>query len=106
MTSNLSSIISDPDILLELEPEELAGVVLEFFNSIPNVENKNILHPEAFCNDHGLKGYPEEYREGVKSPISSLLFKISIVDRVKKQILKDKQFRNKVAGIKKIINKS
>ncbi len=30
----------------------------------------------------------------------------SIVDRVKKQILKDKQFRNKVAGIKKIINKS
>ena len=29
-----------------------------------------------------------------------------IVDRVKKQILKDKQFRNKVAGIKKIINKS
>jgi chromosomal replication initiation ATPase DnaA len=30
----------------------------------------------------------------------------SIVDRVKKQILKDKQFRNKVAGIKKIISKS
>ena len=30
----------------------------------------------------------------------------SIVDRVKKQILKDIQFRNKLAGIKKIINKS
>jgi hypothetical protein len=30
----------------------------------------------------------------------------SIVDRVKKQILKDKQFRNKVARIKKITNKS
>ncbi len=30
----------------------------------------------------------------------------SIVDRVKKQILKDKQFRNKVARIKKIINRS
>ena len=30
----------------------------------------------------------------------------SIVDRVKKQILKDKQFRNKLAGIKKIISKS
>jgi len=30
----------------------------------------------------------------------------SIVDRVKKQILKDKQFRNKVEGIKKIISKS
>jgi len=28
------------------------------------------------------------------------------VDRVKKQILKDKQFRNKVKGIKKIISKS
>ncbi len=31
---------------------------------------------------------------------------ISIVDRVKKQILKDKQFRNKLVGIKKIIRKS
>jgi hypothetical protein len=30
----------------------------------------------------------------------------SIVDRVKKQILKDEQFRNKLAGIKKIICKS
>jgi hypothetical protein len=30
----------------------------------------------------------------------------SIVARVKKQILKDQQFRNKVAGIKKIIKKS
>jgi len=30
----------------------------------------------------------------------------SLVDRVKKQILKDKQFRNKLAGIKKIISKS
>ncbi len=30
----------------------------------------------------------------------------SMVDRVKKQILKDKQFRTKVAGIKKIITKS
>ncbi len=30
----------------------------------------------------------------------------SIVVRVKKQILKDKQFRNKVEGIKKIISKS
>ncbi len=30
----------------------------------------------------------------------------SIIDRVKKQILKDKQFRNKVEGIKKIIRKS
>jgi hypothetical protein len=30
----------------------------------------------------------------------------SIVDRVKKEILKDKQFRSKLAGIKKIISKS
>ena len=30
----------------------------------------------------------------------------SIVDRVKKQTLKDKQFRNKLAGIKKTISKS
>ena len=30
----------------------------------------------------------------------------SIVDRVKKQIVKNTQFRNKVAGIKKTISKS
>ena len=30
----------------------------------------------------------------------------SIVDRVRKQLLKDKEFRNKVAGIKKTISKS
>jgi hypothetical protein len=30
----------------------------------------------------------------------------SIVDRVKKQVLKDKQFRNKVERIKKSISKS
>ena len=30
----------------------------------------------------------------------------SIVDRVKKQLLKDRQFRNNVEKIKKLINKS
>ncbi len=45
----------------------------------------------TICNEFGLK---KDSSAG------------SIVDRVKKQILKDKQFRNKVAGIKKIINKS
>jgi hypothetical protein len=43
------------------------------------------------CNEFGLK---KDSSAG------------SIVDRVKKQILKDKQFRNKEAGIKKIINES
>ncbi len=45
----------------------------------------------TICNEFGLKKDSSA---------------VSIVDRVKKQILKDKQFRNKVAGIKKIINKS
>ncbi len=45
----------------------------------------------TICNEFGLK---KDSSAG------------SIVDRVKKQILKDKQFRNKLAGIKKIISKS
>jgi hypothetical protein len=45
----------------------------------------------TICNEFGLK---KDSSAG------------SIVAKVKKQILKDKQFRNKVAGIKKIINKS
>ena len=45
----------------------------------------------TICNEFGLK---KDSSAG------------SMVGRVKKQILKDKQFRNKVAGIKKIINKS
>jgi len=39
---------------------------------------------------------------GLKKDISTG----SMVDRIKKQILKDKQFRNKVTRIKKIISKS
>ena len=45
----------------------------------------------ALCKEFGLK----------KDSSSG-----SIVDRVKKQIVKDTQFRNKVAGIKKTISKS
>ena len=48
-------------------------------------------------------------RNGLYVMGSNLLLALSfgsIVDRVKKQILKDKQFRNKVSGIKKILSKS
>ncbi len=45
----------------------------------------------TICNEFGLK---KDSSAG------------SIIDRVKKQILKDKQLRNKLAGIKKIISKS
>ncbi len=45
----------------------------------------------TICNEFGLK---KDSSAG------------SIVDRVRKQILKDKQFRNKLAGINKIISKS
>ena len=53
-----------------------------------------------------VEGLPASIFEGLDPLLKKDSSAGSIVDRVKKQLLKDKQFRNKLAGIKKIISKS
>ncbi|MEE8571429.1 MAG: hypothetical protein V3S97_10670 [Candidatus Bathyarchaeia archaeon] len=60
---SIQSIIPDPEALLALEPEELAGVILEYFNSIS--DRSSDLNRYNFTLPHTVRGYPKEYRESI-----------------------------------------
>ena len=62
----VEQILPDPETLLTLEPEELAGVVMEHFNSLPSNERWSI-HPENFVNPNAspVNRYPQDYQDRV-----------------------------------------
>jgi uncharacterized protein (TIGR02391 family) len=64
MAGSIYSLISDPEALLALEPEELGGVVLEHLNSLSEDEQRQINR-----YNFGLPGryekYPPEYRDKI-----------------------------------------
>lgn len=60
---SIQSIIPDPEALLALEPEELAGVILEYFNSIS--DRSSDLNRYNFTLPHTVRRYPKEYRESI-----------------------------------------
>lgn len=57
-------IVPDAEALLGLEPEELAGVVMEYLNSLPASERRNISRYN-FLHDpmHLFREYPSDSRE-------------------------------------------
>lgn len=57
----IPQIIPNPDDLLALEPEELAGVVLEYLNSQDS--NSGSLNRYNFSLNHTVVGYPPNYHE-------------------------------------------
>lgn len=60
-------MLPEADVLLALEPAELAGFVLEFLNS----ENgRHYLHVVNLTNDRGLAGYPRERRNEIAQALS------------------------------------
>lgn len=63
MAKWVSEIIPDPKILLALEPEEIAPIVLEFLNSLSQDE-RGYLNRYAF-GLHGGRGYAHEYQQRV-----------------------------------------
>lgn len=60
MGKKLHSIIPDPEAVLSLEPEELAGAVLEVLNSVDRL-NKGKLNRYNFSLTHNFQEYPREY---------------------------------------------
>ncbi len=60
---SIQSIIPDPEALLALEPEELAGTILEYFNS--TLVRFSDLNRYNFTLPHTVRGYPKEYRERI-----------------------------------------
>src|SRR3972149_3627709 len=57
-------LVPDPEALLALEPEELAGVVLQYLNSLPSSDSGQ-LNRYNFSLPHTVQEYPGEYRERV-----------------------------------------
>lgn len=59
----IPQIIPNPEDLLALEPEELAGVVLEYLHS--QGPDSGALNRHNFCQTHTVIDYPDRQRESV-----------------------------------------
>lgn len=63
MTS-IKSFLPNPETLLDLEPEELAGYLLEYLNSLPQREQAS-LSRYNFSLRSTVKDYPPHYQEDI-----------------------------------------
>lgn len=70
MSGDIYSILPDAEHLLALEPEELAGAVLEHLNSLPSNERWSI-HPDNFVNLNAspVNRYPRDYQVRVANAL-------------------------------------
>jgi len=59
---SLYSLAPDANALLALEPEELAGILLQHLNDLPQAEQEQ-LNRYNFSLDHTVREYPHEHRE-------------------------------------------
>lgn len=64
MTKFISTLVPQAEDLLSLSPEELAGVMLEYFNSLSDGEQRAILNRNVITHPGQLQAiqYPEPYR--------------------------------------------
>lgn len=69
MNKTIPSIIPDPEDLLALEPEELAGVVLEYLNSQDPNGGPNRLNRYSFGSTNTVEGYPKQYHDRIKKAL-------------------------------------
>ncbi len=59
----IAELVPDPDSLLALEPEELAGVVLQYLASLPTTSGQ--LNRYNFSLPNTLQGYPAGSHERI-----------------------------------------
>jgi len=64
MRKTLFSILPDPEALLDLEPEELSGIVLEVLNSLESMGSQQ-LNRRNFISDSNLGKYPKKYHRKI-----------------------------------------
>src|SRR5438034_8260399 len=62
-SQRIHELLPDPEVVLGLEPEELAGPLLQFLNSFPQGQPVN---QQNFGQRHTVEGYPHEYQEQVQ----------------------------------------
>lgn len=65
---SIHSLVPDATALLSLEPEELAGVLLEYLNSLPVPEQRN-LNRYNFGLDHTVQDYPADKRNDLRQAL-------------------------------------
>jgi len=63
MAITINSFLPDIELLLDLEPEELAGFVLEYLNTLP--EGHQHLNSHNFCLPSNFMEYPEQYHKKI-----------------------------------------
>jgi hypothetical protein len=68
MTTSIFQILPDPEALLALEPEEVAGIILEHLNSLGQMDRGG-LNRYNFSLPHTYQEYPQQYH----AQISELL---------------------------------
>lgn len=68
MSKSIHSIIPDPETLLVLEPEELAGIILEYLNSLSPGESGQ-LNRYNFSLPNTVKDYPYQYQERISQAL-------------------------------------
>lgn len=61
--SSFHTVIPDPEVLLSLEPEELAGFVLKYLSDLSNTMNRGQLNRTNFGLPHTVVGYREARKE-------------------------------------------
>jgi uncharacterized protein (TIGR02391 family) len=57
-------IVPDAELLLTLEPEELAGIVLQYFNALGPEDGQ--LNRHNFSLPHTVAGYPPQYHDRIR----------------------------------------
>jgi uncharacterized protein (TIGR02391 family) len=68
LAKSLHDIVPDPHTLLSLEPEELAGVLMEHFHSLTKDEQDR-LNRYNFSLEHTVQAYPAESRRIISQAV-------------------------------------
>ena len=61
---SIYELIPDHELLLNLEPEELAGVILEYLKSLP--EDSAELNRQHFGSPHTVERYPPAHQDSIR----------------------------------------
>ena len=62
---SLYSLVPNAKALLDLEPEELAGILMEYLNTLPPSEQQQ-LNRYNFGLDHTVQEYPQDQQEDLR----------------------------------------
>jgi uncharacterized protein (TIGR02391 family) len=71
--TSIKSFLPDPETLLDMEPEELAGYLLEYLNSLPEHEQSN-LNRYNFSLPRTVDDYPAQYQEEISKALMEAWF--------------------------------